>query len=267
MGEQAELIPEIPFTFTEVVIDLISLDEYVEPQIPASFQRSIGRYGVMEPIIVCKSGRHDGMYRVVDGRRRATAARRVGLSLIPAVVVSGGDDAAEEYHKITLIANTQRGSNALSEYDAIMELVKSGKSEKQIAVETGMPFGTIKKRLKLNALPKAVIEKVRDGDLSVGAAEEATKLTASQMDVLIAKLTDDERSRVTLAEVQQLREAERRGAIDDLPEQLFMPEVELTVEEKFEADLRSLTNRFDMIPTSKMVGIFHEFIARMTTDS
>lgn len=261
MTEQAELIPQNPFVFTDRVIELVSLEDFVEPPVTASFQKSVEDYGVMEPIIVYPSGRKDGMYRIADGRRRTLASFRAGRTTIPAMVVTGGDESAIDLHKITIIANAQRGNNPFSEYQAIMALVKSGKSEKQIAVETGMPVGTIRKRMKLNALPTVVIDKVREGVISAGAAETATKLSKSQMDELVELLNDPDVERVTHTQVLELRDVDRDQAVAELPDQLFMPEVARTMEEYFKDEVRALTNRYAMIPSSEMIRILEETVA------
>jgi len=258
---QPTLIPQDPFVFTDKMVNLIDLEDYSFPVVPASFQKSVDEYGVMEPIIVYESGRGDGAYKIADGRRRALAAFRAGLTKIPAMVVSGGDNAAQDFHKITLIANAQRGANQFSEYEAIMALVKFGKSEKEIAAETGMSLGTIKKRLKLNALPAVVREKIKEGVISAGAAEEAVKLSPDQMHELRVKLEDPTTTRVTHVEVQGLRDVDRTLAEEMLPDQLFMDEVKLTVEELFEDEVRSLTNRYTMVPPSEMVRVLQKVIA------
>lgn len=264
---QERMLEPDPFVFTDRVIQLTDIDEYAEPMLTPAFLASVRQYGVMEPILVYRSGRDDGMYRIADGRRRALAAFRCGQGSVPAMVVTGGDNAADDFHKITLIANAQRGANIYAEYQAIMQLIKSGKSEKEIARDTGMSVATVKKRLKLNVLPTLVIDKLRAGAISAGAAEEATKLSPAQMQDLKNLLSSADTERVTHVQVKALRNMDGGAALADLPDQLRIPEVAQTPRERFTEEAEWLTRRYTTVSNAEMIIALQQIITNLQAGS
>lgn len=80
---------------------------------------SIKEYGVFEPIIVKKSIKG---YEIVAGERRSLAAKKAGLSEIPAIVRDLTDD---EMMSIALLENIQREDlNAIEEALAYKKMIE-----------------------------------------------------------------------------------------------------------------------------------------------
>jgi len=77
-------------TVREIPVDEIELPEQTE-QLEAfeSFDSSIRQFGVLEPLLVGRSG---AQYRVIAGMRRLHAARRLGLGTVPCLVHEVDDD-------------------------------------------------------------------------------------------------------------------------------------------------------------------------------
>jgi ParB family chromosome partitioning protein len=89
-------------------------------KVKARLLRSIREKGVLVPILVVRNG---SGYEILDGRRRALAAQKAGLSEVPAMIVEGGGP------EITLLAHATRSENPLAELEAIRALQRRGLSE------------------------------------------------------------------------------------------------------------------------------------------
>ena len=90
---------------------------------------SIKEYGVFEPIIVKKSIKG---YEIVAGERRSLAAKKAGLSEIPAIVRDLTDD---EMMSIALLENIQREDlNAIEEALAYKKMIEHmGLTQEELA--------------------------------------------------------------------------------------------------------------------------------------
>jgi hypothetical protein len=86
-----EVLGDTPLrTVREIPVTEIELPEQTE-QLEAfdSFESSIRQFGVLEPLLVGRSG---DQYRVIAGMRRLRAAHRVGLGTVPCLVHEVDDD-------------------------------------------------------------------------------------------------------------------------------------------------------------------------------
>lgn len=134
---------------------------------------SIKRLGLLQPIVVAV-GATSGAFKVVDGRRRVKAARQAGLTEIPARVY--GRDSLLLTSVMTLVANQQRRPNAVAELDAILTLSRAGVDEATIREATGLPVGTIRRRLKLARLNDRLVEGMRVGKISLAVGERVATM-------------------------------------------------------------------------------------------
>ncbi len=127
---------------------------------------SIREHGVVEPILVRKSG---SGYRIVAGERRWRAAQRAGLREIPAVVREASE---REAFEIALVENLQRADlNAIEEAEAYEVLVSDHDlTQEEIAKRVGKERSTVANALRLLKLPVDVRDAVRDGRLDMGHA-------------------------------------------------------------------------------------------------
>ncbi len=76
------------------------------------------------PIIVATTD--DGVYRLLDGRRRTAAAAQAGLKAVHGVISPAGA-------ALTIMAHATRSENPVAELHAYQELQRAGLSEEQIA--------------------------------------------------------------------------------------------------------------------------------------
>ncbi|MBA3604391.1 MAG: ParB/RepB/Spo0J family partition protein [Acidimicrobiia bacterium] len=127
---------------------------------------SIVQLGVLQPILVRPAG---DRYELIAGERRWRAARRAGLTTIPAVVRTSDDVGAVEQ---ALVENLHREDlTALEEAAAFQQLIEEfGLTHDDVAQRVGRSRSTITNTLRLLGLPPVVQHLLADGKLSAGHA-------------------------------------------------------------------------------------------------
>ncbi len=121
---------------------------------------SIKDKGIIQPIVVRANGGASD-YEIVVGEGRYLAARKVGLSILPAMVRKLSDlDVIE----IQLIENKHREDfNCIDEAEGLNRLVKGGYSIERIAQKIGLSEKYVYDRIKLlNLIPEAKTLVLRD---------------------------------------------------------------------------------------------------------
>ena len=130
---------------------------------------SIGKFGVLQPIVVRETLGSAGNYEIIAGERRWRAAKLAGLTEIPAVVIDGDELKAAQ---VSIIENVQREDlNPVEEamaYDTLID--KFGLKQDEVAAQVGKSRSAIANMLRLLDLPDEVLELLRDGQLSTGHA-------------------------------------------------------------------------------------------------
>lgn len=132
----------------------------------AELAKSIDELGVLQPIVV--EEREDG-YTLIAGERRWRAAKRAGISMIPAVIRErSGDHTLVE----ALVENVQRMDlTPLEEARAYRQLLEEyGMTQDAIAARVGKSRPSISNTLRLLQLPAEIQAYVEDGELSSGHA-------------------------------------------------------------------------------------------------
>ena len=132
-------------------------------------ETSIRASGVLQPILVRPSPERGGEFEIVAGERRWRAAQRAGITAIPALVRTLGDDKAYE---IAIVENVQREDlNAMEEARAYETLMgRMGYTQEQAAQAVGKSRSHVANTLRLLQLPHPVQEHVLHGRLSAGHA-------------------------------------------------------------------------------------------------
>lgn len=133
----------------------------------SSLVDSIRAVGILQPVLVREVG--DNEYELIAGERRYRAARRAGLSTVPALV-RGADDAASLEQ--ALVENIHRENlNALDEAGAYQQLIEDfGLTHEQVGQRVGKSRTAVTNALRLFQLPPTVQRFVRDGLMSAGHA-------------------------------------------------------------------------------------------------
>jgi ParB family chromosome partitioning protein len=164
--ERGSLLHELPVADVEpnpnqprVHFDEEALTELTE---------SIRAVGVLQPVLVRPL--EDGRFQLVAGERRWRAARRAGLSTIPAIVRTA-DDAASVEH--ALVENLHREDlSALEEAAAYQQLLDDfGLTHDEVARRVGKSRATVTNTLRLLQLPPRVQQLLNEGRLTAGHAK------------------------------------------------------------------------------------------------
>ena len=132
-----------------------------------ALSQSIAAHGVITPITVRMGS--DGYYQIIAGERRWRAARSVGLTEIPAMIIEADDATVME---LALIENLQREDlNPIEEaegYDLLIH--RFGMTQEQVADSVGKSRPAVSNALRLLALPGEARDMVASGGLSPGHA-------------------------------------------------------------------------------------------------
>jgi len=144
---------------------------------------SISAHGVIQPILVRPS---KGSYEIVAGERRYRAARRAGLTQIPAIVRELDD---RQNMLVALIENMQREDlNCMEEARGLLEMQETyGLTQEQVAKNVGKSRPYVANALRLLKLPPAVQALAEQGLLSAGHARTIAGFDGKSKQIEIAE--------------------------------------------------------------------------------
>lgn len=148
----------------------------------AELAQSIDELGILQPVVV--EEREEG-YTLIAGERRWRAAKRAGLSTIPAVIRErSGDHTLVE----ALVENVQRMDlTPLEEARAYRQLLEEyGMTQETVASRVGKSRPAISNTLRLLQLPAEIQSYVEDGELSSGHARALVGLEDEKYAVHLA---------------------------------------------------------------------------------
>ncbi len=149
------------FYFVDIDLILTSPDQprkYFNPDTLAELSNSIKQKGVLQPVIIRKTG--EGKIYLVAGERRLKAARMAGLEKIPAILTIG--NSAE----IALIENLQREDlKPIEAAEALKKMMDEyNYTHEQLAAVIGKARSTVTEILSLVKLPEEIKEESRRAD-------------------------------------------------------------------------------------------------------
>jgi len=129
---------------------------------------SIREIGVLQPLLVRLLA--DGSYQLIAGERRLRAAKRAGLTSIPAIVKTTDDMSSVEQ---ALVENLHRQDLApLEEASAYQQLIDDfSLTHDAVAKRVGKSRSSISNSLRLLGLPATIQAYLADGKLSAGHAK------------------------------------------------------------------------------------------------
>jgi ParB family chromosome partitioning protein len=127
---------------------------------------SIRELGVLQPVLVRES---ESGYELIAGERRWRAAKRAGLTTIPALVRTADDLASLEQ---AVVENLHRADlNPLEEAAAYQQLLEDFElTQTTLATRVGKSRSAISNLLRLFQLPGSIQKLVMDGRLAEGHA-------------------------------------------------------------------------------------------------
>jgi ParB family transcriptional regulator, chromosome partitioning protein len=171
----------------------------------ASLAASIAELGVLQPILVRPSPQ--GGFELIAGERRWRAARRAGLSMVPAIVKSIDDHGSLEE---ALVENLHRSDlNPLEEASAYQQLIDDFKlTHEQVATRVGKSRAAVSNTLRLFQLSPSIQRMVLDGVLNAGHARALLGTTdKSFQEALARRISGEELSVRAVEEAVRLRNA------------------------------------------------------------
>lgn len=144
--------------------------------------QSIKVYGIIQPLSVRKMS--EGRYELVAGERRLRAAKRIGLSEVPAIIIDITD---RDSAAIALLENLQREDlNYIEEAEAYYNLIKDhGYTQEQLAEVIGKKQSTIANKLRLLKLSEEIRLKVLENKLTERHARALLKLPKEDIQLKI----------------------------------------------------------------------------------
>ena len=168
-------------TLQTLPVDLIHQSPYqprqaMEPEALEALASSIRQQGVVQPIVVRKTGDD---FELIAGERRWRAAQQAGLQEIPAVIKSVND---QEAAAIAIIENLQREDlNPLEEAQAFANLIdKFGLTHQEVGEVVSRSRSAVSNSLRLLELAEPVKAMLNQNDLEMGHARALLALKDKQ---------------------------------------------------------------------------------------
>jgi ParB family transcriptional regulator, chromosome partitioning protein len=141
--------------------------EVFEEEAMAELVHSVKEVGLLQPVVVRRTGDHS--YELIMGERRWRATQEAGFQTIPAIVRETGDD---DLLRDALLENLHRAQlNPLEEAAAYQQLLDDfGCTHEELATRIGRSRPQISNTLRLLRLSPPVQRRVAAGVLSAGHA-------------------------------------------------------------------------------------------------
>jgi ParB family transcriptional regulator, chromosome partitioning protein len=140
--------------------------------------QSINTYGIIQPLSIRKLG--EDKYELVAGERRLRAAKKAGLTEVPAIIVNITD---RESAAIALLENLQRENlSFLEEADAYYNLIKDHSyTQEKLAELIGKKQSTIANKIRLLKLESEIRVKILENNLTERHARALLKLPTIEL--------------------------------------------------------------------------------------
>ncbi|MFT5444732.1 MAG: ParB family chromosome partitioning protein [Myxococcota bacterium] len=127
---------------------------------------SIKRHGVLQPVVVRRSG---DRYELIVGERRWRATQVAGLKTIPAVIA---DIETQDRLEIAIIENVQRQDlNPVELAHAYRALVESGATQEEVGRKVSKDRSSVANHLRLLDLSREIQEDIEQNRLTMGHAK------------------------------------------------------------------------------------------------
>ncbi|VAX29145.1 Chromosome (plasmid) partitioning protein ParB [hydrothermal vent metagenome] len=195
-----------------------------------SLAASLKQHGLIQPITVRKD--EAGGYELISGERRWRAARRAGLSKIPAILKEVADQELMEW---ALLENLQREDlNPIEKAKAYENLISEfSLTQEAIASRMGINRSSVSNFLRLLHLPKELWEEISEGRLSMGHAKALLSLESKSEQLKLAEEIE--------ARGLSVRQAE--AAVHQIKKQPVLKRVVKPLSQGERADLSALEDR------------------------
>ena len=169
---------------------------------------SIKQYGVLQPLLVQKSG---SFYEIIAGERRWRAAKAAGLKEVPAVLK---EYSRQEAMEISLIENVQRADlNPIEEALAYQQLIREfDLTQEEIAARVAKSRVAITNTMRLLKLDEQIQNMLIQGVITSGHARAFLSLEDKGLQLKAAKEVLDKKLSVRETEklVKRMQREEKK---------------------------------------------------------
>ena len=171
-------------------IALSEIRDHVGSPPSTRFRKSIRRMGVVQPVLLHETIHETGelRYEIIDGNRRVSAARTARMKSVPAIVLSGLS--SEQVAQLTLVLNSYRSANYLTEFWAIKSLGRSKFSSDEIQDLAGLSYSTMEHRDSFARLNREIFVALRNGKITQHNASAVAKLPPSSQEELAQRFRE-----------------------------------------------------------------------------
>lgn len=218
---------------------------------------SIRIHGVITPIIVVKK---ESRYMIIAGERRWRAARKAGLSTIPAIVRNYSPVQIKE---IALIENLQREDlNPIETATAIKQLMQDyNYTQEAVAERIGKSRSAVANSLGLLTLAAPVVDLVATGRLSPGHAKILTAIEDLRLQHELAlKGADGKMS------VRKFEQIVKQAKNPDSARNQAAPDVSLELKDLIFSMQRVFATKVSAIGNDKKGRIYIDYYSRDDLD-
>lgn len=181
-------VPRGTARLEQIPLELIDVGDNVRVNVEAidELAASIAEHGVLQPVKAIAMG--DGRYHLVWGQRRVLAARKAGLTEIPAILEEVDLVLASERSIEQLVENLHRADlNPIDRAQAMRAVVDSGISQADLARNLGIGASTVANDLRLLETAPGLQELVLEGKLTPAHAKALGGLEPEDQEELGAK--------------------------------------------------------------------------------
>lgn len=162
---------------------------------------SIQNYGILQPLTV---RRRNGEYELVAGERRLRAAKLVGLTEVPCILLTVDE---QQSSMVALVENLQRRDlDYIEEAEGLARLMRQyGLNQEQAAAKVGKSQSAVANKLRLLRHSPAVLAALRENGLSERHARALLRLPTEQE--RMAALTVIVKQQMNVAKTEEYIEA------------------------------------------------------------
>ena len=179
---------------------------------------SIKEHGIIQPIIVSKSG---NSYKIIAGERRWRAARVAGLKKVPVIEKEVTD---RQILEMALIENIQREDlNPIEEAEAYSRLVSEyNMTQEELSKVVSKSRSAVANTMRLLGLSKNVRAMVISGELSEGHARCLLSVEDAEKQLQAAKIIIENGYNVRQTEnfIKQLKKKSENAEKDEQKEKI-----------------------------------------------
>lgn len=145
---------------------------------------SVKQYGIVQPLIVRKKGKH---YEIIAGERRWRAAKEAGLKEIPVVIKEYTE---QEMTEVSLIENIQRENlNPVEEALGYKRLVvEFHLKQEEVAEKVSKSRAAVANSMRLLKLDDEVLNLLAAGQISTGHAKVLLELAEPEQQKDVAEM-------------------------------------------------------------------------------